>query len=91
MNNRDISNYFQDIAVAHVRDSISNSQQDGDMDAWKTKTNCMGRLSFRIIDDCWDGPQIREMMEVSGLDEAEVLVMLARATAEAFEYEMEKA
>lgn len=92
MTNSEILNYFQDIATDHVRDSISNSQyfaqNDEEMNAWQTQTDWMGRLTFRTSDVDFDGPKIREMMSETGLKEAQVLVLLEKATAEAFDYEI---
>jgi hypothetical protein len=87
MTNGEIINYFQDLATSHVRDSISNSQQDEGDIAWMTRTDSMGRLAFRTSADDFDGPQIQEMMDDTRCSEAQVRVLLEKATQEAFDYE----
>ena len=92
MTNSEILNYFEEIATLHVQDSIKNSQQwaknDEEMNAWQTQTDWMGRLTFRRSDGNFDGPVIREMMKETSLKEAQVLVLLEKACAEAFDYEI---
>ena len=88
MTNSEIINYFQDLATVHVRDSIRNSKTGNGDIAWMSQTDWMGRLAFRTCSDDFDGPQIREMMDETKLSENQVRVLLEKATAEAFDYEI---
>lgn len=89
MNNSDILNYFAYIGTNHIQDSIRNwRNSESDADGWMTKTDWMGRLEFRTSSGDFDGPVIREMMSETGLKEAQVLDLLERAVAEAFDYEI---